>query len=144
MEGETHSVPWMSFSAVAAFFIAAIVSALKLADSSVFTCISSWNRVPCRRSSSCSVAFLRFSAAVAAAHAQGTFSALVQRGYTRVRGRGADGPALFETAFALAFLSSSSIFFCRYSSFFSTICSCCRSVTIASREDCLASRRPPK
>lgn len=55
----------MSFSAVDAFFIAAMVSALKLADSRVLTCISSWNRVACSRSSSCSVAFRRFSAAVA-------------------------------------------------------------------------------
>lgn len=61
-----YSLPWISFRAPLAFFIAAIVSALKLADSRVFTCISSWKRVPCSRSSSCSVAFFRLRAAVAA------------------------------------------------------------------------------
>ena len=66
----THSLPWMSLSAPAAFFIACMFSALKLADSSVFTCISSWNRVFCSRSSSCSVTFFRRSAAVAAARFQ--------------------------------------------------------------------------
>ena len=65
-EGKTHSLPWISLSAPAAFFIAAMFSALKLADSSVLTCISSWKRVFCNRSSSCSVTFFRRSAAVAA------------------------------------------------------------------------------
>lgn len=62
----TYNLPWISLRAVLAFFMAAIVSALKLADSRVLTCISSWKRVPCNLSSSCSVAFFRLSAAVAA------------------------------------------------------------------------------
>lgn len=63
--GETHSFPWISLSALDAFFIAAIVSALKLALSSVFICISSWNRVACSLSSSISFAFFDFNATVA-------------------------------------------------------------------------------
>jgi len=64
--GSTNRFPWITFSASDAFFIAAIVSAFRFADSSVFTCISSCNRVPARRSSSASLAFFRFNAAVAA------------------------------------------------------------------------------
>lgn len=60
--------PWMTLSASEAFFIAAMVSALRLADSSVLTCSSSCIRVPASRSISVSFIFLRFRAAVATVH----------------------------------------------------------------------------
>lgn len=55
----------MDLSASEPFFIAAIVSAFRFALSRVFTCSSSWRRVPDNLSISCSCAFFRLSAAVA-------------------------------------------------------------------------------
>lgn len=62
----------MLLSASEPFFMAAMVSALMFALSSVLTCISSCSRVPAIRSISCSCAFFRFSACVATAHPQPT------------------------------------------------------------------------
>lgn len=130
--------PCITFIASDAFFIAAIVSALRFADSRVLTCISSCSRVPASRSKSASFVFFRCNAAFAA-----TDRYLRQQIHLQID-HSDYLPALFVMMFALAFFVSSSIFFSKYSSFFSIICSCCRSVTIASRAEALGSRRPPK
>ncbi len=55
-----------------------------------------------------------------------------------------DSQRLFVVALALAFFISSSIFFCRCSSFFSSMTSCVRSTTMASRAPSrLSFRRVP-
>ena len=66
----TYMLPWITFRASEAFFIACIVSALRFADSRVLTCISNCIRVPANRSSSVSFIFFRLRAAVAAIHSQ--------------------------------------------------------------------------
>lgn len=127
----------MLLSASAPFFIADIVSAFRFALSSVFTCISSWRRVPERRSMSTSCIFLRFSAAVAAIRRADVCTSRYYRARDResrtkrqrtllvlLRRREGHAPALFETALARAVFISASIFVCRFASFFSSICSC--------------------
>src|SRR6266404_6084409 len=64
--GETRIPLWMSLSAPAPLRITSSVLAFIFADSSVFTCTSSCNRVPESFSRSDSCIFFRLSAAVAA------------------------------------------------------------------------------
>lgn len=132
-----NGVPRIILSASAAFFVACIVSASKLVDSSVFICISSCSRAAANLSNSTSLA--------SSCKEPELRLLLGGFGCIKVTERAIvfNVLALFETAFTLASLIFSSIFFCRCSSF-AIICSCCRRPTIASRADCLGSRLSPK
>lgn len=110
-ESDTYRFPWITLRASDPFFIAAIVSWLKLADSRVFTCISSCRRVPASRSSSVSCAFFRLSAAVATTQSP-MHNVDVHISHDIVYLYVLTSlPALFVTAFVFALWSSSSTFF---------------------------------